>query len=46
MGLEHLDDLEWSIILNEQFTPKTVIGKANGHELNLPILGKATFLLG
>lgn len=34
-----------SIVLNEQFTKNTVIGKVGENELTLPYSGKATFLL-
>ncbi len=43
---ENLKELEWSIILNQQFTPNTTIAKVKDKELNLPLLAKATYLLG
>jgi hypothetical protein len=40
-----LDQFDWSIVLNEQFTKTTEIGKVDDQEITLPYLAKATFLL-
>ncbi len=40
-----MPELEWSIIVNEQFTPTVSVAKVKDEELTLPHLAKSTFLL-
>jgi len=44
--MEDLLEIEWSIIINEQFTPTTEIAKIGDKEIRYPALAKAVYLIG